>query len=80
MSEPSKLRTGGGASPDGSYALSQEVPSSLADEGTTARLDNPVVVAMKKLQRGLAREAERLEIASDEAAMAVVKELRGDYS
>ena len=51
----------------------------LGDEGTTARLDNPVVVAMKKLQRGLAGEAERLGIASDKDAMTVVKELRGDY-
>ena len=52
----------------------------FVDVGTTAGVENPAIHAMKELQRGLSREAERLGITTGEDAMAIVKELRGDYS
>ena len=90
MSTPIEIMDGVSVSPDGSLTLPQEALSALGVgvggqvalvvEGTTVRLENPVILAMKKLQRGMAGEAERLGITSDEDAMAIVKELRGDYS
>lgn len=45
-------------------------------EGTTARIENPAILAMKELQREMEGEAERLGIKSEEDAMAIIKEIR----
>ena len=44
-------------------------------EGTTARIENPAILAMKELQREMEGEAERLGIKSEEDAMAIIKEI-----
>ena len=45
-------------------------------EGTTARIENPAILAMKELQREMEGEAERLGIQSEEDATAIIKEIR----
>lgn len=86
MSAPIEFMNGVSVSPDGSVTLPQEALSALGVggggrvalvvEGSTVRLENPAILAMKKFQREMAGEAERLGIMSDEDAMAIVKELR----
>ncbi len=51
---------------------------SFVVEGTTARIENPAILAMKELQREMEGEAERLGIQSEEDAMDIIKEIRGE--